>query len=227
MQLTLSLRKNVYKYYKDNQMEVNIITIFYLFIALAPFILVCFFSLASLFNQDFKGLVYLIGLCFAFGFNIMLSVLAPATYINASDINDTCYSVTVGQFSGLTKLPFSQTIFGYTFAYLFYYIYVNHFILLNIPTMVFFPTVIIADMWWNISNNCFGLLQLVMSLCVGGLSGCIWAYIIDTKAASSLKYFNNVKTYEVCSQPSKQTFKCNVYRNGVLVTSNIGAQPSK
>jgi hypothetical protein len=43
-------------------MELNLTTIGYLFFRLAPFILVCFFSLASLFNQDFKGLVYLIGL---------------------------------------------------------------------------------------------------------------------------------------------------------------------
>jgi hypothetical protein len=207
-------------------MEVNIITIFYLFIALAPFILVCFFSLASLFNQDFKGLVYLIGLCFAFGVNILLSVLAPANIISAPDINNTCHSVTIGHFSGLTKLPFSQTIFGYTFAYLFYNIYVNKFILLNIPTMVFFPIIIVSDMWWNINHSCFGLLPLVMSLIVGGLSGGLWAYIVDSNASSSLKYFNNAKTYEVCSQPSKQTFKCNVYRNGVLVTSNIGAKPS-
>ena len=45
-------------------MDLNIITITYLFLRLAPFVLVCFFSLSSLLNQDFKGLIYLIGLIF-------------------------------------------------------------------------------------------------------------------------------------------------------------------
>ena len=38
-------------------MELNIATIIYLFFRLAPFIIVCFFSLQSIFNQDLKGLV--------------------------------------------------------------------------------------------------------------------------------------------------------------------------
>lgn len=204
-------------------MEVNIITIFYLFIALAPFILVCFFSLASLFNQDLKGLVYLTGLCFAFGINVLFSKLFVGT---KGGMPDNCNTVTIGPFSNITGLPFSQTIFGYTFAYLFYFIYVNNFLLLNIPTVVFFPTIIVADMWWNVDHSCFGLKELTGSLILGGFSGALWAYIIDSNASYNLKYFTNVKTYEVCSQPSKQTFKCNVYRNGVLVTSNIGAKPS-
>ena len=36
-------------------MEINFTTLFYLFLRLAPFVLVCFFSLLSIFNFDLKG----------------------------------------------------------------------------------------------------------------------------------------------------------------------------
>jgi hypothetical protein len=43
-------------------MEVNLLSISYLFFRLAPFIIVCFFTLNSLFNQDLRGIIYLCGL---------------------------------------------------------------------------------------------------------------------------------------------------------------------
>ena len=46
-------------------MELNLVTLIYLFFRLAPFISVCYFSLGSIFNQDIKGLIYLVGLLVA------------------------------------------------------------------------------------------------------------------------------------------------------------------
>ena len=43
-------------------MDINIISILYIAYRLAPFIIVSYFSLSSIFNQDLKGLIYLSGL---------------------------------------------------------------------------------------------------------------------------------------------------------------------
>lgn len=43
-------------------MDLNLTSIVYLFYRLAPFIVVCFFTLNSLINQDMRGLMYLCGL---------------------------------------------------------------------------------------------------------------------------------------------------------------------
>jgi hypothetical protein len=43
-------------------MDLNFVSIVYLFYRLAPFIIVCFFTLNSLINQDLRGLMYLCGL---------------------------------------------------------------------------------------------------------------------------------------------------------------------
>ena len=43
-------------------MDLNLVSIVYLFYRLAPFIIVCFFTLNSIINQDLRGLMYLCGL---------------------------------------------------------------------------------------------------------------------------------------------------------------------
>lgn len=54
-------------------MDINISTFTYLFMRLCPFILVCFFTIGSIFNNDLKGIVYLMGLIFAIGVIIIIS----------------------------------------------------------------------------------------------------------------------------------------------------------
>jgi hypothetical protein len=202
-------------------MDLNIVSFLYLFLRLAPFILVCFFSMASIFNQDFKGLVYLVGLllaCFSTTMigNAMFSPMTgPAPAI--------CNMITINQSAGLSILPLGQTVFGYTFAYLLYSILAPSpsLVLQNIPTLVFFPVFILFDMYWNLNNSCNSLPNLLTAVVIGGLIGWLWGYIIG-KSNSNLQYFSGLNNAEVCSTPSKQTFRCNVYKNGQMISKNIG-----
>lgn len=203
-------------------MELNIITFTYLFLRLAPFILVCFFSLASLFNQDFKGLVYLVGLIFACVGTILSGNAMAFIPTVESAQPEICNIITIGQQSNFSKLPIGQMVFGYTFAYLLWTIIGNNYALQNIPTLVFFPLLIIFDIAWNVQNTCYTLWQLLASLIIGGGFGILWAYIISKSESKSLQYFSGTAENEVCSAPSKQTFKCNVYKNGQLVGNNLG-----
>jgi hypothetical protein len=202
-------------------MELNLVTFGYLFLRLAPFVLVSFFSLASIFNQDYKGLVYLIGLIFAcFGTSMIGKLLGldPPESSNP----EICNMITVGQTSNISDLPLGQTVFTYTFAYLLYSIVKYKYVKQNIPTLIFFPLLIIADLIWNIKNSCNTFIQLLASLILGGLFGTLWAVIIDSTNSTNLQYFSGVNTNkEVCSKPSKSTFRCNVYKNGKLIGGNI------
>ena len=108
-------------------MDLNFISIIYLFLRLSPFILVCFFSLASLFNQDFKGLIYLVGLIFTCAISILMGMPIELLlnvvnrYINPTGNGPkppVCEDmISLGQ-TTVFRLPIGQTIFGYTFAYL-------------------------------------------------------------------------------------------------------------
>jgi hypothetical protein len=131
-----------------------------------------------------------------------------------------CNMISLGQ-TDISKLPLGQAVFGYTFAYLLYTIIVNDFVNQNIPTLVFFPLVIVFDGLWNIKNSCYTVWQLLASLVFAGFGGWLWAYIIEQTNSTSLQYFAGVNNKEVCSKPSASTFKCAVYKNGKLLEKNL------
>jgi hypothetical protein len=199
-------------------MELNVVSFFYLFLRLAPFILVCFFSLLSIFNQDLKGFVYLIGLlvtCF-----ITITVGNVLTFIPTvgSPKPEICNMITMGQTEEICSLPLGQVVFGFTFAYLFYSIYINKLYKRNIPTLIFFPLVIIFDMSWNSKNGCYTLIQLCVSLIIGGLCGWFWGYLINKTKNKDIQYITGVNNDQVCSVPSSQKFRCDVYSGGKRIS---------
>lgn len=72
-------------------MDLNFVSIVYLFYRLAPFIIVCFFTLNSLINQDLRGLMYLCGLLLLItavfissGIKVLLLLLGISLIITAS-----------------------------------------------------------------------------------------------------------------------------------------------
>ncbi len=125
-------------------MEFNINTFMYLFIRLIPFIIVCFFSISSIFSNDVKGIVYLCGLLFTVGIGFLVSSLLGMlqgilpdsiknllksnneTVNNAfaeTDSEETikkkeliCKLLSLG-FTSLT-IPIGELITGFTFIYL-------------------------------------------------------------------------------------------------------------
>jgi hypothetical protein len=204
-------------------MDLNIVGFGYLFLRLAPFVLASFFTLASIFNQDFKGFIYLVGLLFS-SFITMLTAKLP--FINKlrrpEDSPEICNVLTIGQTDSLSDLPLGQSALTYTFVYLLFSILKYEMVLQNIPTLVFFPLLIIFDFIWNLNNSCYSFFQLLTSLCVGGIIGISWASIIATSKTPSLMYFSSLSSKEVCSKPSKSTFRCNVYKNGKLISKNVG-----
>ena len=102
-------------------MEVNIKTFLYIFLHLCPFILVCFFTISSIFGNDIKGIVYLVGLLLSIGLVIMSESIFPN--LDDSWFNDKqnamCNLFSFGQ-SSLSKLSIGQIIIGFSFSYLVY-----------------------------------------------------------------------------------------------------------
>jgi len=209
-------------------MELNILSFCYLFLLLAPFILVCFFALSSIFNQDFKGLIYLIGLIFTCFISIFIGKTLPIQE-KTNDKSDTniCNMInkviTIDGFPFPSKLPLSQLVYGYTFCYLLFVIIKYKYVMQNIPTLVFFPILILFDLYWNYSNNCNEITGMIAGLIVGSLCGLFWAYVIDKSNSKNLQYFAGINNNEVCSKPSAQTFKCDVYKNGQLLSTNFAS----
>jgi len=101
-------------------MDLNLATFIFLFLRLSPFILICFFTLSSIFNSDLRGIVYLFGLLWAvfMSFIIGNNINLGGT-VGEEDRNAVCDVVFFGGDGKMEHVPVSETILGYTFFYLF------------------------------------------------------------------------------------------------------------
>jgi len=189
-------------------MELNIITLLYLFFRLAPFIIVSYFSISSLFNQELKGVIYLVGVIFACFATILFGNSLNDTMIVSTTGNPVCNMLTLGSTGTYSKIPLGISILSYTFAYLTFVIVKYKIVMYNLPTLILFPMLILGDLFWNIKNECFQPFGTIMSLLIGGGVGLLWAFIIDTIKKPKLQYFNVGSDRTVCERPSKQLFKC-------------------
>jgi hypothetical protein len=192
--------------------QMNIVSLIYLFFRLAPFIIVSYFTLQSVFNQDLKGVIYLVGLLIASVVTILVGNVLPRTGNSETESTPLttakCHMLTLNESGPISKLPLSQTVFGYTLAYLSYFIGVNNLQTQNIATFIIFPIIVIADFIWSTSNNCASPEMLLTALIVGGLIGVAWAMIIDSTNIANLAYFSGISNKDVCSQPSRSMYKC-------------------
>jgi hypothetical protein len=187
--------------------QFNIVSLIYLFFRLAPFIIVSYFSLQSIFNQDLKGVIYIVGLLLASVSTILVGNVLPKPVVPI-ETNLKCNMLTLSESGPISKLPLSQTVFGYTLAYLSYFIGVNNLQTQNIATFIIFPVVVIADFIWSTTNGCASPEMLITALIIGGLIGVLWAMIIDSTNMANLAYFSGINNKDVCSQPSRSMYKC-------------------
>jgi len=189
-------------------MELNIVNIIYFFFRFAPFIIVSYFTLESIFNQDLKGVVYLVGLLIATFFTMVIGNNLMTQNDDSLIKSAKCNTLTIGNNQPISILPLSQTVFGYTLSYLSYFIGTNNLATQNIPTFIIFPLIILADMIWNTSNGCSSNPKLLASLIISGLVGVLWAMLIDSSGMVNLAYFSGVSNKAVCSQPSRSMYRC-------------------
>jgi hypothetical protein len=202
-------------------MDLNIVSILYLAFRLAPFILVSYFTLSSVFNHDFKGIIFLIGLLIASAISMILGnsfkdylqVSRNASSGLLQNTTDVCNLLTLTKSGPLSLLPLSQVVFSYTFGFLLYII-INHSIYYqNIPTMIVLPALIIGEFCWAYKNNCTNWQAQLGAGLVGMSIGLLWSMFIVSTKVTNFQYFNAISNKETCSLASKQNFKCSIVQS--------------
>jgi hypothetical protein len=160
------------------------------------------------------------GLLIACTLNLMIGgALGQFIGKPTNDSTSVCNTITLGKNQLFSNLPMGICTLAYTFAYLLYAIVKYNLVMQNLPTIVLFPIFLASDMLWNFSNNCYGMMSILLALGLGAGIGLLWAFIIDSSKMSSLQYFSLVTNSEVCSRPANQAFKCQFYKKGVPITS--------
>jgi len=201
----------------------NIITLSYLFFRLAPFIIVCYFSLSSIFNQDIKGLIYLGGLMITCVFGIMLGSIVGEI---PDDRQPVCNMITIGNNGSFSKIPLGIIMLAYTFFYLLFIIIKYSITASNIPTMVLFSFLIAGDIVWNFANKCYSNIGIIMALAIGGGFGYLWGMVIDSINKPNLLYLNVGSDQTVCSRPSSKLFKCTSKIKMGTTSTSVTSKPT-
>lgn len=187
---------------------------------LSPILVVFFIVMSSLFNQDLKGLVYLAGILIASMINIFLMNQIQSEYNpNAGDF---CSLVDIPIFGTLydSPAPSSVTI-AFTAAYLIVPMIFNS--QMNYIIMAFFLILFGIDGFYKTSANCTKTSGVILGGLTGFFLGLGWFILFHSTGYDSLLYFNDFQSNNVmCSKPSKQSFKCSVYKNGQLISTTKG-----
>ena len=194
-------------------MELNFITYAYLFVRLAPFIIVSCFTLNSILNLDLRGLIYLVGLLLACFVATVVSKIPMFDYDN-SDGNMLCNIITLSNNSSpLSNIPLGQVTLAYTFFFIVSIIIkyndkkdalVNR----NIASLIIFPILILCDAFWTYTHRCTKPGNIIFAFLIGAGIGAFWSLTLDSLKMFDMSMFNGINNRDVCSRPSKSIFRC-------------------
>lgn len=210
-------------------MGLNISNISYLLFRLAPFIIVSFFVLQSFLMWDLKGLVYLCGLLLATVVTLFCNVLFKKDDID-TERNPRCNIITLGENGNyISNIPLNLMVYSFSFGYLLIFILnlanlknstkgvlqskqikqttINMALRQNIPILIFFPLLIIVEVFWILNNSCSEFLNSVAGVIIGSGCGLIWAVIITSLNVPQLQYITSKNT-DVCTRPTKTLYRC-------------------
>ena len=109
----------------------------------------------------------------------------------------------------------SSLIIAFTFAYLCIPMQFNN--QQNYAVITVLLLMLVLDAAVRIEVGCIPASGAVLGGLLGFVFGSMWYSIIRSSGGEELLYFNEVSSNAVkCSRPSKQTFKCKVYKKGSL-----------
>ena len=196
----------------------HLLPILYVGFRLAPFVIVCFFVLSSMLSTDIRGIIFL-GL-------LLLNCIITWAFGEVYGFFDTnfkydvipdekaamCNALTIGNGERASAIPLNINIISFTFAYLVYLIGKHKREMSHIPTIIFFSILILATIFWEVTNRCVSIPKAIFALVLGGSIGVAFAEIIDVwgKNIPELQYFNYITNQETCKQLTNEVFECSV-----------------
>ena len=200
-------------------MKLSISNLLYFVFRMIPFVLVSYFLISAIFLQDFKSLIFLGGLALATFIAIVFG-----NYLRGSTVfgfvpnfakmglpnsKSVCHVIPLFDDGIASKLPLSTVVYIYTLCYLS--IPINHYgrELTNLPVLIALPILAFLDMAWLYFFGCASALNIFGAGLVGMTVGLFWSEVIFTTNLRQIQYCSILSTNELCSIPSRITYKCN------------------
>lgn len=198
-------------------MEFNLVNSIQFFSYFSPLLLGFFMVMSSFFNKNIKGIIYLGGvLIFSFASLALKPLIGSKT---ALDAHPTCNIFNIGD-NTYNSPPFHSVFIAFTFAYLMMPMITtgntNYYVIIAIMVLFF------MDAFSKVYNKCTTPIGAFLGGIFGILFGIIYWALFHYTNNSNLLYFQNEGSDNViCKRPSRQTFRCNVYKNGKIIKSTV------
>lgn len=178
----------------------------------SPIIIAISITSLSFIFQNFKGLIYLgflVGCCVVRNYVYMMSGSAPI-------VNDRTICTSV-QYSKYGNPSFSSFVFAFTIMYLSLPMFSN-----GAPNFWVFISLLVyffIDMFIKLYKKCvIKMSDLFLNVLLGVASAGAIVSLMYAGGSGKYLFFNEVSSNkDVCYQPKNQTFKCNVFKDGVMV----------
>jgi len=179
----------------------------------SPIILALIITSLSFMFQNFKGFIYL-------GFLIGICVVRNYVYLMAGSLpmdNDRTVCTSI-QYSKYGNPTFSAFVFAFTIMYLSIPMFSS-----GAPNFWIFSGLVVyffLDIFIKMYKKCIRKIgDLFLNILLGLASGAFIVSMMYIGGSSKYLFFNEVSSNkDICYQPSKQTFKCSVFKNGQLVS---------
>jgi hypothetical protein len=209
------------------KMNENTMTTLYSLSFYSPIIVTIGVFMFSIFSGRIgNGLFYIFCLFIVTAIRSLIIFISSDPSTAAMDIPNIC---NMGSFLPYTNLTYSTFILTFSLFYFLTPMIIinikNKIDVINYSLLMFFVSYIFFDIFVKKSLNCISsfLSMNLFSDLFGGLA--LGALISGLLFISPLKknlFINDINSdKEVCSMPSKQQFKCSVYKNGELVSSSV------
>jgi hypothetical protein len=190
----------------------------------SPIIMVISILLFSVFSAaTYKGFVYIFFL-FAATAARMLVMKVITGDTNYKKENPICET---GLFLPYTNLTYSTYILVFSLVYFVAPMFIiskqNKTNTVNPSVIIFFITYIVYDILVKFYYKCIDMTTGILGdfLCAILLASVTVVSLIASKNTNVLFINELTSNKEVCTRPSKQHFKCSVYKNGEVIGSSI------
>tara|TARA_Y100000389_G_scaffold192924_1_gene221122 strand:- start:15213 stop:15815 length:603 start_codon:yes stop_codon:yes gene_type:complete len=181
-----------------------------------PAFIVTFLIVASIFNLKINGLIYLFGILITFGICYATAMM----FGKERNIIDTSCDLFSTLGYHYQNPSFQSAVTVYTYVYLLIPMIQNS--LINPVVLATLPIFSGINMVYLKVKGCASGPGLLMGSVIGGLIAAVMVGILSLSDNKSLLFYNElVSNNVICKKPSKQMFKCSVYKNGELVSSSI------
>jgi hypothetical protein len=196
-------------------MQLNFSNLLQFFAAISPILLAFCLVMISIFNSDIKGMVYLGGVLIASLINlfIMNTLKVKSQTLVPPSCNLIDFPFNLNEY---VSPAFNSMFIAFTLAYL--YLPMQYISGINYPVLMFVTGLLVLDAVTKIMGGCTTFSGVALGGLVGFVLGIVWFILFYSTGHNDLLFFNiEASNNVICSRPSKQSFKCRIFRNGELI----------